>query len=610
MWYNINMDLKEKLKDVPTSPGVYTMYSDDGTIIYVGKAKNLLNRLRSYFHKANQTVKVMAMMEKVADFSYIITKSEIDALLTENNLIKKYKPKYNILLKDDKSYPFLRIDLKEKFPQVTLVRSLKEDGAKYFGPYMISVNVSDILDLIHSAFKIRSCRQTLGDKKLRPCLNYHIGKCLAPCTGDVSDEEYRKEISKVISFLRGNDKEAEKILKEKMYRFSAENNFEAALACREKLKVLDKIVRRQITNMPTSKNIDVFAMRSDGMKTAVSLLAIRGGKITGADNTAFESVSEDLSEFVLQFYQKNPPVCDEILVESDDDVLEEAISKLAGRKILLYSPIKGIRRQLVEMAAANASDYLAKYGDKERRIYESTEGAVLQLMSYLDLPKPPKRIECYDISHLSGTHTVSSMVVFENGAPKKAHYRKFKIKTVENIDDFRSMKETLSRRLARLDDVDESFSSLPDLIVIDGGKGQLSFAKEALAESGADIPVISLAKREEEVFYLASEPIVLDKSSKALQLLQRIRDEAHRFAITFNRSLRQKTATNSELKEIEGVGKTRAEELFKHFKTIKRIKEADLVELAKVVPKNVAVKVFEHFHKDVSDGEAKDENDE
>ena len=407
-----------------------------------------------------------------------------------------------------------------------------------------------------------------------------------------------------------NDKEAEKILKEKMYRFSAENNFEAALACREKLKVLDKIVRRQITNMPTSKNIDVFAMRSDGMKTAVSLLAIRGGKITGADNTAFESVSEDLSEFVLQFYQKNPPVCDEILVESDDDVLEEAISKLAGRKILLYSPIKGIRRQLVEMAVANASDYLAKYGDKERRIYESTEGAVLQLMSYLDLPKPPKRIECYDISHLSGTHTVSSMVVFENGAPKKAHYRKFKIKTVENIDDFRSMKETLSRRLARIDDADESFSSLPDLVVIDGGKGQLSFAKEALAESGADIPVISLAKREEEVFYLTSEPIVLDKSSKALQLLQRIRDEAHRFAITFNRSLRQKTATNSELKEIEGVGKTRAEELFKHFKTIKRIKEADLVELAKVVPKNVAVKVFEHFHKDVSDGEAKDENDE
>ena len=475
---------------------------------------------------------------------------------------------------------------------------------------MISVNVSDILDLIHSAFKIRSCRQALGDKKLRPCLNYHIGKCLAPCTGDVSDAEYRKEISKVISFLRGNDKEAEKILKEKMYRFSAENNFEAALACREKLKVLDKIVRRQITNMPTSKNIDVFAMRSDGMKTAVSLLAIRGGKITGADNTAFESVSEDLSEFVLQFYQKNPPVCDEILVESDDDVLEEAISKLAGRKILLYSPIKGIRRQLVEMAVANASDYLAKYGDKERRIYELTEGAVLQLMSYLDLPKPPKRIECYDISHLSGTHTVSSMVVFENGAPKKAHYRKFKIKTVENIDDFRSMKETLSRRLARLDRADESFSSLPDLIVIDGGKGQLSFAKEALAESGADIPVISLAKREEEVFYLSSEPIVLDKSSKALQLLQRIRDEAHRFAITFNRSLRQKTATSSELKEIEGVGKTRAEELFKHFKTIKRIKEADLVELAKVVPKNVAVKVFGHFHKDVSDGEAKDENDE
>lgn len=591
------MDLIEKLKDVPTSPGVYIMYDERGEIIYVGKAKNLKNRLRQYFHKANQTVKVMAMMEKVRNFSYIIVKSEVDALLTENNLIKEHKPKYNILLKDDKAYPFLRIDLKENFPQITLVRSLKEDGAKYFGPYMISVNISDVFDLIHTAFKVRSCRIQLGDKPLRPCLNYHMGKCLAPCSGNVTREEYLAEIKKVISFLRGNDTEVEKLLKEKMFKFSAENNFEAAMQCRDKLGVLDKLVRKQITNMPTDKNIDVFVMRSDGLKTSVSLLIIRGGKTVGADNFICESLDEDLSSFLLQFYDKNIPVCDEVLLEEEVEGLESAISNVAGRKVICLVPQKGIRKQLVELAAANATDYLEKYGDREKRRYEQTKGAVIQLMNALNLPKTPNRIEAYDISHLSGTNKVSSMVVFEGGEPKKSHYRKFKIKTVEGIDDFRSMEETLYRRLSRLGDDDESFATIPDLILIDGGKGQLSFAKQAMQRVGVDIPILSLAKREEEVF-LDTTPIVLDKSSKALQLLQRVRDEAHRFAITFNRNLRLKQAGESELYNVPTLGKARVEALLKHFKSVKKIKEADLIELGKVLPSKSAKMVYNYFREE------------
>lgn len=594
MWYNLNVNLSDKLKDVPTNPGVYIMYDERGEIIYVGKAKNLRNRLRQYFHKANQTVKVMAMMEKVCDFSYIIVNTEVDALLTENNLIKEHKPRYNILLKDDKAYPFLRIDLKEKYPQITLVRSLKEDGAKYFGPYMLSVNISDVFDLIHAAFKVRSCRQNLDDKPMRPCLNYHMGRCLAPCTGKVSQTEYMAEIQKVISFLKGNDTEVEKLLKEKMYRFSAEDNFEAALQCRDKLALLDKLVRKQITNMPSDKNIDIFVMRSDGLKTAVGMLIIRGGKTVGSDNFICDSCDEDLSSFILQFYQKNLPVCDEILLEEENECLEKAVSQISGRKVMCLTPQKGIRKQLVELAATNVTDYLIKYGDREKRRYEQTKGAVVQLMEVLNLPKLPERIEAYDISHLSGTNKVASMVVFVGGEPKKSHYRKFKIKTVEGIDDFRSMEETLYRRLMRLNGDDESFASVPDLILIDGGKGQLSFAKNAMARANVDIPILSLAKREEEIF-LDTTPILLSKNSKALQLLQRVRDEAHRFAITFNRNLRNKQAVESELCQIPSVGKARTEALFKHFKSVKKIKEADIIELQKVLPEKTAKAVYLYF---------------
>lgn len=596
------MDLKSKLRDVPSAPGVYMMLDLEGNIIYVGKAKNLKNRLRQYFYvSANKTAKVALMMQSVADFKYIITASEIDALLTENNLIKLHSPRYNILLKDDKSYPFLRIDTKEKFPTIQLVRKLKPDGAKYFGPYMLSVNIRDITDLIHTAFRVRDCTIQVdeGNTLRRPCLNYHLNRCLAPCANLVSEEEYKEEIQKVISFLKGNNREVERILKEKMKIFSSEGNFEAAIICRDKLKVLDNLVRNQISSLPNVSNLDVFAMRSDGIKMVVNWVVVRGGKIVGGDNFVQDAADDNLSSFLFQFYQNNAPNCDEVVVESlpDARAFEEWLRELADRKINVVIPKQGVRAQLVEMANVNAADRLVKLGNEQERKRMKTEGAVAQLAELLGLPVTPCRIEAYDISHISGVDKVSSMVVFENGEAKKAHYRKFKIKTVEGVDDFASMKETLIRRLNRFDSDDESFSSVPDLILVDGGKGQLTFAKQALKESGRDITVLALAEREEEVF-LDKTPILLPRDSLALALLQRVRDEAHRFAITFHKNLRGKRMKESVLKEIEGVGNKRIELLYNHFKSIENIKKASVEELKSVKGINslTATNIYNYFH--------------
>ncbi|MDD4840096.1 MAG: excinuclease ABC subunit UvrC [Clostridia bacterium] len=596
------MDFKAKLKDVPSNPGVYMMLDTDGNIIYVGKAKNLKNRLRQYFYvSANQTIKVATMMQNVADFRYIITASEIDALLTENNLIKKHTPHYNILLKDDKSYPFLRINMKEKYPTIRLVRKLSNDGARYFGPYMLSVSIKDILDLIHTTFKVRDCSLPLEkeDKVRRPCLNHHLGRCLAPCARLVDEEEYKNEMAKVISFLKGNDREVETILNERMNEFSKDGNFEAAIICRDKLKLLNKLVRKQISALPTNSNVDIFAMRSDGLKMVVNWVVVRGGKVVGGDNFIQDAVDENLSSFLVQFYQKNSPLCDEVVVEDlpDAKFFEEWLREIAGRRINVIIPKQGVRAQLVDMAGVNASDCLEKMGTQEERKKLRTECAVTQLAELLNLSVLPNRIEAYDISHISGTDKVSSMVVFENGEPKKAHYRKFKIKTVEGIDDFACMRETLSRRLARLDGDDESFSTVPDLILIDGGKGQLSFAKQALKESGRDILILSLAKREEEVF-LDNTPILLPRDSLALGLLQRVRDEAHRFAVTFHKNLRGKRMAISVLQDIEGVGAKRIDALYKHYKSLENIKSASVSELEKVesISQKVAENIYNYFH--------------
>ena len=575
------VNFKEKLKDVPENPGVYLMLDKDDNIIYVGKAKNLKNRLRQYFHNSVKTVKVMAMLDHVADFRYIICGSEVDALVTENNLIKKHTPQYNILLKDDKSYPFVRINLKEDYPSISLVRALKNDGAKYFGPYMQSVNIRDIFDLIHSAFPIRDCNRDMT-KPSRPCLNAHLGRCVAPCSGKVTKEEYRKEVMRVVDFLKGNDREVERVLTDKMMEFADKENFEVALKYKEKLAVLEKVVRRQVSALPKDFNLDVFAYETNGVKTAVNMLVVRGGKLVGGENSVFDGIDDSLTSYLYQFYKNNPPVCDEIITDGADDnkALEDALSTLVGRKIHVLSPKQGVRKQLLDLAHTNAHDALEKHGTQEERKTIRTKGAVKQLADLLSLKTLPNRIECYDISHVSGVDKVSSMVVFEGGEPKKSHYRKFKIKTVEGNNDFASMKETLSRRLERLnnpEETDESFASVPDLIVIDGGKGQLSYALDALALYGRnDIEILSLAEREEEVFLgrAPKESVMLSKDSVALQLLQRIRDEAHRFAITFHRNLHAKRMSESVLRDVPGIGKKKSADLLKKFGSVENILHA------------------------------------
>lgn len=575
------VNFKEKLKDVPDNPGVYLMLDKDDNIIYVGKAKNLKNRLRQYFHNSVKTVKVMAMLDHVADFRYIICGSEVDALVTENNLIKKHTPQYNILLKDDKSYPFVRINLKEDYPSISLVRALKNDGAKYFGPYMQSVNIRDIFDLIHSAFPIRDCNRDMT-KPSRPCLNAHLGRCVAPCSGKVTKEEYRKEVMRVVDFLKGNDREVERVLTDKMMEFADKENFEVALKYKEKLAVLEKVVRKQVSALPKDFNLDVFAYETNGVKTAVNMLVVRGGKLVGGENSVFDGIDDSLTSYLYQFYKNNPPVCDEIITDGADDnkALEDALSTLVGRKIHVLSPKQGVRKQLLDLAHTNAHDALEKHGTQEERKTIRTKGAVKQLADLLSLKTLPNRIECYDISHVSGVDKVSSMVVFEGGEPKKSHYRKFKIKTVEGNNDFASMKETLSRRLERLnnpEETDESFASVPDLIVIDGGKGQLSYALDALALYGrTDVEILSLAEREEEVFLgrAPKESVMLSKDSVALQLLQRIRDEAHRFAITFHRNLHAKRMSESVLRDVPGIGKKKSADLLKKFGSVENILHA------------------------------------
>ena len=588
MGYNGVVDFKAKLKDVPENPGVYMMLDKDGEIIYVGKAKRLRARLRQYFYQSgNKTAKVMAMLEHVADFRYIICPSEVDALVTENNLIKKHTPKYNILLKDDKSYPFLRIDMHEDFPTVRLVRKLKNDGAQYFGPYMQSVNIRDITDLIHTAFKVRDCSRDL-EKPSRPCLNFHLGRCLAPCSGKVSSEEYKEEVGKVISFLKGNDREVERILTERMMQFAEEENFEVALGYKHKLKVLDNLVRKQVSALPKDLNLDIFAYESNGVLGAVNMLVVRAGKLVGGDNRVFDTADEDISSYIYQFYAASPPVCDEIVTDSaaDADALEAAVNSVAGHTVRVIEPKQGVRRQLLDLSHSNAADALEKYGSREERRLMRTEGAVKQLAELLSLPILPNRIEAYDISHISGTDKVASMVVFEGGEPKKAHYRKFRIKTVEGNNDFACMKEALTRRLMRLKEgVDESFATPPDLILIDGGKGQLAYAKEALAECGAeDLEILSLAKREEEVF-LGSAPktsVLLPRDSVALQMLQRVRDEAHRFAITYHRTLRGRHMSETELTRVPGIGKEKAAELIKAFGSAENVRHADAEQIARL----------------------------
>lgn len=606
--------LEQKLKDLPHKSGVYIMYNEARQILYIGKARDLFKRVHQYFgNKANRTLKVIKLVEKIYDLDYIITANEVEALVLENNLIKKHKPPYNILLKDDKNYPFIKIDVKKPFPRVEVVRKLKNDGAKYFGPYMQGISTQEILGLINSAFCVRTCKMDLTKvpQNHRPCLNYHIKRCYAPCAGLISREDYDAVIKEIISFLQGNDKKIAQILTSKMTEASEREEYELALSYKQKLQVLDKLVRRQVGVLPKDFDMDVFAVAANGLNTVAAVIFVRGGKIVGGDKHVIEGVSLDegsaLSNFIMRFYDLTGYIASEVVTSKpieDSEVLQEYLTEKAGRKINILCPHQGVRRQLADMAEGNAQDYLEKSISVRERKENMTMGGVIQLAEYLKLPKLPVRMECYDISHISGTNKVASMVVFINGESERSHYRKFKIETVEGNDDFACLQETLRRRLSDIKDRSEdvSFSSRPDLIIIDGGKGQLSSVMEVVADCDTEgINFISLAKREEEVFLPGqSAPVILPRDSYALKLLQRIRDEAHRFAITFHRSLRKTSQTRSTLLSIEGVGKTRVKLLYDSFKTLDNIKNASIEELTAVkgIDRRTAQSVYDAFHKD------------
>ena len=582
--------IEDKLKLLPENPGVYVMLGKDGEIIYVGKAKNLKNRVRQYFFNSVKTEKVMAMVRNIADFYYIIVPSEIDALSLENNLIKKHKPRYNILLKDDKTYPYLKIDTKSVYPAFTVTRKIKRDGAKYFGPFMGGVNAYETLDLVNLLYDLRPCDKALSKTKpIKPCLNYHIKKCTAPCALFESEQDYGARVKSALAFMSGDMADAEKTLKDKMTAAANSEQFELALKYKEGLNSLDKIKLKRITALNKFISADVIAYRTDGIYSAVNLLVVRAGRMLGSRNFSFESVNtpaEALSEFILRYYKRGEELPDEIIVGEEvdgEDVIAEYFKKEFGKAVHILCAKQGVRRQLAEMAGVNAEEHLTTAVDRIKHKDDMTVKACEALKEKLNLSRYPKRMECYDISHVSGTDRVGSMVVFIDGEPARDLYRRFKIKTFIGNDDFRSLQEVLSRRIERLSTDPEKFAK-PDLIIIDGGKGQLSSVKEIFDGKGvSDIDLISLAKREEEIFVPnQSQPIVLEKRDYCLKMLQRIRDEAHRFAITFHRTLRGKRALSSVLDGVKGLGKVKATAVMEKFRDLSGIISATKEEIMQV----------------------------
>jgi len=556
----MNDILKEKLKRLPTQSGVYVMKDISGNVIYVGKAKNLKNRVSQYFNKKvaddGYTLKVKTMVSKIYDFEYFITLSEMDALALESNLIKKHQPFFNILLKDSKAYPYIKIDTKKPFPKPEIARKVKKDGAKYFGPYFAGIKAHDILKVINSAFEVRTCNLKIvnGKKAKRECLNYSLGLCSAPCTGRIDEEGYNKIIAKIIDFLNGNDNAIIKVLEDKMLKYAQHENFEKALELREEIKMVEKLKQKVVAEVPKNVEIDVFAYSTNNIAGAISLVVVRGGKIIGVKNVttidASLTESEILSNFIRQYYEnsKVPEVILTSHVLEDANQLAEMLK--TTKKPTITKAERGYKKNLLKMAMFNAKDHLEKSSSIEKAHYDKTIGALQNLQNALNLNRLPKRMECYDISNTQGTNSVAAMVVFVNGEPAKRHYRKFKIKTVEGPNDFASLAEVLKRRFAELKKgTDASFKEKPDLIVIDGGKGQLSTCFAVLQDSGEDIEMISLAEQFEEVFIPNTpQPIMLKRTSVELKLLQSLRNEAHRFAITFHRDLRNKEMLGKKAK--------------------------------------------------------------
>lgn len=578
--------ISEKLRLLPESPGVYIMLDEYKNIIYVGKARVLKNRVRQYFHNSAKPEKVMKMVENISDFNYIITNSEIDALALENNLIKKHKPKYNILLKDDKTYPYIKADMREEFPTFYITRKIKKDGCRYFGPFMGGINCKDILDTLQLTFCVRLCHTKITGNK-RECLNYHIGRCTAPCAGRVNAEEYAAQVKKALSFLDGNYKEAEELLKSKMTAAAENENFELALDYKNKLAMLSKLEAKRITSLNRYIDADIIAYATNNLYSAVNILVTRKGIMQGGTSFALDEAhmndGEALTGFIIQYYSQHE-LPSEIICEEfcEKELLQNYFKEKFGKSVEITLAKQGDKARLLKMAKQNAEDYLEKSVDKIKHKDDMTVNACKRLQELLGLERYPRRMEFYDISNISGVDKVGSMVVFIDGEADRSSYRRFKIKTVEGANDFASLQEVLTRRLQKLGSEEEERFPKPDLIIIDGGRGQLSAVKEIFdGMNVSSIELVSLAKREEEVFTLNSaESIKISHRDYSLKMLQRIRDEAHRFAITYFRNLHSKRNLQSVLTEIDGIGKVRRMALLEKFGTLDKIISASVDDLA------------------------------
>jgi excinuclease ABC subunit C len=617
-------DLQDKLNTLPIKSGVYLFRNNAGKVIYVGKAVNLKNRVRSYFHNSAQAhAKTRQLVQDIADLEFIIAGSELEALLLENNLIKKYQPKYNIRLKDDKRYPYIKVHWQDPFPKVTTTRQVLNDGARYFGPYTHAWAAYQTLDLVRKIYPYLTCNRVINGQDERACLYYHIGRCAAPCIGVVNQEEYRAIIDSLCDFLGGNTEPVVAHLKQEMETAAESLDFERAAALRDQIKAIDQIVEKQKVVSSKTVDEDVIAFARANSEACVQVFFIRGGKLMGRKYLLLEGVDEEndeaiMTSFLKQFYSEVETVPPEILLPQEVDelmIIRDWLKSKRGAKVTLSVPRRGHKRELIRMATENAVETLAHLKAQWDADESKQNQALAELSEYLKLPEDPVRIECYDISTLQGTHTVASMVVFVKGVPRKSDYRRFKIKTVVGKpDDFAAMEEVLRRRFKRMQDEgyynsadpgrtkDEvnPWAILPDLIIIDGGKGQLNAVLKVLDEFQLRdvIPIVSLAKQEEEIFVPGqSAPIILPRRSQALYLVQRIRDEAHRFAITYNRSLRRRAGVASRLDNVPGIGPKRRSALLQAFGSIDNIRRADVEAIAAVpgMNKNLAETLKSHL---------------
>lgn len=614
------LDLRERLDQLPDKPGVYIMKNELDEIIYVGKAKSLRKRVRQYFGSyGKSSKKVASMVSKIHDFEYIIVENEVESLVLESNLIKDNLPKYNILLRDDKQYPYIKVKVNERFPRVMKTRRILKDGAKYFGPYPDVFAVNESIESFERIYPLRTCNlnlENVEEKSYRPCLNYYIGKCIGPCIGNVKDQDYNVMVDEVLSFLSSSNNKLIDKLHEKMMDYSRNLDYENAADIRDRIKNLEYLKERQLISDPEARDDkDIIALAKGIDEVLIQIFFFRNGKIIGREHYMIrdyynDSYEEIFSSFLKQFYIGASYIPKEIIIEEkpmDIKVLEDWLSEKRGNKVTISVPVKGDKKELVRMVKRNALDMIEKYGDKYKKRAESNRLALEEIKELIGLSRRPRRIEAYDISNISGVESVGSMVVFEDGDAKKSDYRKFRIKSVIGPDDYSSLKEVIERRFKRgveekKEDKNSSFSNFPDLIMMDGGKGQVNAAKEILDKLKLNIEICGLVKddfhRTRGIIY-SNEEFNVDLNSRAYKMIYKIQEEAHRFAINYHRNLRSKTMFKSELDDIKLIGPKRKENLLKHFKSIDKIKNASIEELMEVESMNEksAESLYEHFRR-------------